>query len=75
MDMVRTFTHEEPSSFVTLGSQFSCPRRCAKLGLWSDPKSEFYRTLGPKVRIQIHGSLKYAFWIRNINLEYDNFKI
>ena len=56
---------------VTLGSQFFCRcRRCAKLGLWSDPKSEMPLTLvksspsslGPKVWIQTHGSLKYAFW-------------
>ena len=54
-DMVRTFTHEEPSSFETLGSQFFCTRRCEKLGLqspssvgfWSDPKSEFSRTESP----------------------------
>ena len=50
--MVWTFTHKEPSSFETLVSQFSCTRRCAKLGLWSDPKSEFYWILvRPKVRV------------------------
>ncbi len=40
-DMVQTFTHEEPTSYETLGSHLFCTRRCAKLGLWSDPKSEF----------------------------------
>ncbi len=44
-DMVWNFNHEEPSSFGTLGFQYFCTRRCAKLGLWSDQKSEFYRTL------------------------------
>ncbi len=51
--MVRTFTHEEPSSFETLGSQFSLswkPIRTFVFGLqfetgtlvgpWSDPKSD-----------------------------------
>ena len=30
-----------------LGSQFFCTRRCAKLGLWSDPKSESSGTESP----------------------------
>ncbi len=45
--MAPTFTHKEPSSFETLGSQFFSTGRCAKLGLWSDPKSEFSRSENP----------------------------
>ncbi len=34
------------------GLSLFCTRNCAKLGLWSDPKSKFYRTLvKPKVRV------------------------
>ena len=64
--MVRTLTQEESSSFETLGSQFFCVRRCGKLGLWSDPKS-----LGPKVQIQTHGSLKNAFWDLLLNVRFN----
>ncbi len=56
--MVRTFTHEEPSSFETLGSQFSVlgdvpnwdsgqTQSLRYIGLWSDPKSEFSGTESP----------------------------
>ncbi len=48
-DMVWTFTHEEPSSFETLGSQFFCTRICAN---WDSGQTKRLSSLGPKVRIQ-----------------------
>ncbi len=44
--MVRTFTHEEPSLFGTLGSQ------------WVPGQTQSLSSLGPKVRIQTHRSPK-----------------
>ncbi len=64
--MVRTFTHKEPSSFGTLGSQFSLswkPIRNFKLALrWVPGQTQSLSSLGPKVRIQTHGSPKNASW-------------
>ncbi len=56
--MVRTLTHEEPSSFGTPGSQFSVrgdvqnsdfgsDQSPSSIGFWSDPKSEFSGTKSP----------------------------
>ncbi len=50
--MVQTFAHEEPSSFETMGPQFSVlgdvpnwdsgqTQSPSSIGFWSDPKSEF----------------------------------
>ncbi len=58
--MVRTFNHEEPSSFETLGSQFSVLRVVPN---WDSGQTQSPSSLGPKVQIQTHGSLKYAFWV------------
>ena len=57
-DMVRTFTQEEPSSFETLGSQFSGlgdvpnwdsgqAQSASFIGLWLYLKSEFSGTESP----------------------------
>ena len=49
-DIVWTFTHKEPSSFETLGSQFlspPVPMHGGLIGLRSDTKSEFSGTESP----------------------------
>ncbi len=56
--MVSTLTHEEPSSFETMGSQFSAlgdvpnwnsgqTQILSSIGLWSEPKSELSGTKSP----------------------------
>ena len=60
--MVRTFTHEELSSFEALGSQFSV---LGDVPNWDSCQTQNPSSLGLKVRIQSHESLKYAFWVPN----------
>ncbi len=68
--MVWTFAREEPSSFETLGSQFSVieSRDLTIITvpqvrvLWDSGQTQSWSSLGPKVRIQTNESLQYAFW-------------
>ncbi len=62
--MVRTFTHEEPSSLQTVGLSFSV---LGDVPNWDSGQTQSPSPLGPKVRIQTHRSLKYAFWAQTFH--------
>ncbi len=68
--MVRTFTDKEPSSFETLGSQFSLSWKPIRTFVFVPGQTQSPSSLGLKVRIQTHGSPKNASWDGQYSVKY-----